>query len=92
MIDNLNELNRNEKLRIRKIDEKYYLLCGTNCFEVNDIGATIVNVIGKDMDIEVFCEKISHKYEFDNLEIIRKDAISFIEFLIQEGLVSYAQK
>jgi hypothetical protein len=87
MINNLNELKRNEKLAIRKVGDQFYLVCGRDCYEVNDIGAVIVNAIGKDMPISVLCEKLSIKYDFSDLEKIRQDVYSFIDFLVSEDLL-----
>lgn len=88
MINNLNELKRNEKLTLRKVGDQFYMLCGTDCYEVNNIGASIVNAIGKDITISVLCEKLSGKYDFPDVEQIRRDVYSFIDFLISEGMLT----
>lgn len=89
MINNLNEFVRNESLEIRKFGEQFYLTCSSACFEVNEVGAAIVNVIGKDLTLLELCEKISRKYDFDSIETIKDDVLSFINFLEENNLVSY---
>jgi hypothetical protein len=88
MIENLKDLKRNEKLAIRKVGEQFYIVCGHDCYEVNNIGATITNVMGSDISINDLCEKLSTKYEYKDIVKIQEDVSTFINFLLEEGLVT----
>ncbi len=90
MISNLNELVRNEKLSIRKVESQFYLLAGADCYKVNNTGVIITNAIGKDMTITELCKKLGAKFGYNDLVQIEQDVNNFIDFLIEEELVSHA--
>lgn len=87
-IKNLKQLSCNDRLNLRKIQNKYYLIAGRSCYEVNNTGASIVNVIGQDITLEELCEKLSTKYHFEDISIIKSDVIKFINYLINEGMIT----
>ncbi|MCL2221913.1 MAG: PqqD family protein [Oscillospiraceae bacterium] len=86
MIDNMNQLSRKNDAQLRKLDETYYIIAKNSCFEANEIGATIMNAIGKDLHIDDVCSKLSSRYEYDDVEGIKSDVYSFIEFLIENDI------
>ena len=89
IIKNLNEVSRHEDLVMRKLEENYYLMVGADVYEANEVGATIVNAIGRDLLVEELCVKISQKYDFNDIEQIRNDVSSYMDFLINKGLLIY---
>lgn len=88
MISNLNQLYRQDNVRIRKIENVFYLVCGRACYEINETGALIVNAIGKDLSIDKVCEKLSQIYKYTEIEQIRDDVEKFIEFIVDNGIVN----
>lgn len=88
MIQNLNQLSTNNRIILRKIQKQYYLIVGSSCYEINNTGASIVNVIGQDLSIQELCKKISVKYNFTDIAVIERNLIEFISFLIDEGVIS----
>lgn len=87
IVTNLNKLNRNEDLNIRKLDEVYYFTIRGNAYESNEIGATIVNAVGRDMSIDELCIRIASKYAYNDINQIKSDIDSYIEFLLAEGIL-----
>ena len=92
MINNLKELLRKEDLTIRKIENQFYLITFYSCYEVNEIGAAIVNIIGQDLPVKELGIKLAQKYGNDDVDQVTADALSFINFLLEEGLVTLEQK
>ena len=86
-VKNMRELGRNESLSIRKIERLYYLVTNQGVYEANEIGATIVNAVGRDLSIDDMCLRISQKYSHNNLEEIKNDIEKYIEFLLTEGIL-----
>jgi len=86
-IEKLDQLKRNEGVTMRKLDSTYYFISKQGTYEVNEIGATIVNALGRDLSINELCRKISEKYSFDDLNQIRHDVNNYIEFLLSEGIL-----
>ncbi|MCL2717464.1 MAG: PqqD family protein [Lachnospiraceae bacterium] len=86
-VENLNELQRNKDFIIRKLDDVYYFMSGQDVFEANEIGATIVNAVGRDLSIDELCTRIAQKYSYDDLNQIRIDVDSYITFLLSEGVL-----
>ena len=86
MIHNLNELQRNNNLKIRKLANEFYLLSDSGSYVVNIIGAIIVNNIGKDIKMSDFILRLSEKFNYDDTEQINSDICEFIEFLCKEDL------
>ena len=89
MIDNLIQLKRKKQMQIRKLQDQFYLVGDGQCYELNITGAVIVNNIEKDITIDDLCKKISEKFSFPDIAQIRADVYSFIEFLCNEGIISY---
>ena len=89
MIDNFNMLSRKSDLNIRKINEQFYLTTFNSCYEVNLVGAAIVNAIGQDLTLGEICEKLAKKYENDDIIQIERDVVNFLEFLQEEGLITF---
>lgn len=88
MISNLNQITRESSLRLRRIQNQFYLFDSKQCFEINLTGAMIVNAIGEDLSINDLCEKLAQKFEDVNIETIKKDVNIFLGFLIDEGLAA----
>lgn len=89
MINNLNEVKKSEGIVVRKIGVKYYVLNKNRCYLLNETGILIVKYCGKDMDINEFCEKIVAKYNNkDMYEQVKKDIITFINFLIEINVLT----
>lgn len=86
-IKNMNQLKRNENSRIRKIDNNYYILSGRDCYQINEIGALIINAVGKDLTINMACEKLSVMYNNPDVESIVNDVHKFINFIIENKIV-----
>lgn len=87
-INNMRQLRRRDRSRIRKIENNYYLLSGNECYQVNEIGALIVNAVGKDITIDAVCEKLSIMYNNPDIAGVRMDVDTFINFIIEKGIVS----
>lgn len=85
---NLKQLERNTETRLRKIQEKYYLYDRFSCFELNFTGATIINAIGRDLTIEELVLKLAEKFQFHDVDTIKEDVTSYIDFLVEQGLVT----
>lgn len=87
-ITNLNQIERTPELRIRKVQEQYYIFDRHGCYAVNMTGAMIVHALGKDMPMQAFLEKLANKFNVSNCSELKKDVSGFIAFLEKEGLVS----
>ena len=87
MVENLKDLTRNESLMLRKLNDNYYLLVESEAYEANEIGASIVNAVGRDLSISELCMKIAKKYSYDDVEQIKADVENYINFLLGEGLL-----
>jgi hypothetical protein len=83
----MNELSRIGNTRIRRIEDAYYILSGRNCYEVNEIGAIIVNAVGKNLTMDEVCDKLASIYEFNDKDTINRDANEFIKFLLCEKII-----
>jgi len=86
-ITNMNELIRNENLTIRKLEETYYFIIGGEAYEANELGATIVNASGRDLPIVELCNRVSDKYNFDDIDQIKADVEDYVDFLLSEGIL-----
>ena len=86
MISNMNQLCRANDAQIRKLEDTYYIITKTSCFEANETGATIMNAIGRDLHIDDVCRKLSARYEYDNVEKIKSDVHAFVEFLLSNDI------
>lgn len=84
---NFMELHRNTDVRLRKIDNIYYILSKNANYEVNETGAIILNHIGKDMTIDEFCTRLAKKCNFNDLDVIKKDVNSYIDFMLNEKII-----
>lgn len=87
MISNLNQISRAAALRLRKIQDQFYLFDAQRCYAINITGAIIFNAVGNDMPVDELCKKLSEK--FTNIDTINlsQDVENFIDFLLTEGLV-----
>ena len=85
-VDNMNQLKRSDNTRIRKIELSYYLIKSGECYEINEIGALVVNAIGK------VCERLSKMYNYENLKVIECDVRKFIDYLIENKIVDLLVK
>ena len=88
MITNLNQLTREENVRLRRVENTFYIVCGKDCFETNETGALIVNALGKDLSIEAVCEKLSDIYSYDDVDAIKTDVIEFVNFIIANKIAT----
>lgn len=86
-INNMNQLSRTNNSRIRKIEEHYYLINKGECYQLNEIGALIVNAVGKDLPMDRVYSRLSEIYGFDDLDTIAKDVNNYVRFLLKENLV-----
>lgn len=91
-VDNMNQLKRSDNTRIRKIELSYYLIKSGECYEINEIGALVVNAIGKDLSISKVCERLSKMYNYENLKVIECDVRKFIDYLIENKIVDLLVK
>lgn len=73
--------------RVRKFKDDYYLLGNRKSYLLNYTGAVVLKYIGDDIELEDVAKKISDFYKEENLEKIKTDIESFIEFLILENLI-----
>lgn len=87
MIQNMNEVARRESVRLRKIDNSYYIADTVKCYEANNLGAIVFKYIGQDIKIDELCNKVADKFNFHDLKVIKSDVLNYIEFLVKEGLV-----
>jgi|GEM_PF-1556035 len=87
-IENMNQLKRMNNTRIRKIEQSYYLISNGECFELNEIGALVVNAIGKDLSFGKVCMRLSDIYSYKNIEIIERDVSNYIDYLIENDIVT----
>lgn len=88
MIKNLNQLTRNENVRLRRVENTFYIVCGKECFETNETGALIVNALGKDLSIDSVCEKLSDMYSYNDMEAIKTDVNDFVDFIIANNIAT----
>lgn len=86
-IENMSQLKRSDRSRIRKIDNSYYLVSGKDCYQINEIGALIINAVGKDITIEAVSKKLSVMYNNPSIENIYSDVQEFINFIIEKKIV-----
>lgn len=86
-IDNMNQLSRINNSRIRKIEEHYYLINTGDCYQLNEIGALIVNAVGKDLPMARVYSRLSEMYGLDDIETIAKDVDDYINFLLKENVL-----
>lgn len=86
-IENMSQLKRSDRSRIRKIDNSYYLVSGKDCYQINEIGALIINAVGKDITIEAVSKKLSIMYNNPSIENIYSDVQEFINFIIEKKIV-----
>lgn len=87
IIENMGQLKRSDRSRIRKIDNTYYLVAGKDCYQINEIGALIINAVGKDITIEAVSKKLSVMYNNPSIENIYSDVQEFINFIIEKKIV-----
>jgi len=91
IVNNLIELKTYENISLRKINDTYYVIRGVETYELNEIGAIIVNALGKDITVEELCNRILKKYNHDNIEQIKLDVNTYINFLINEKIINHEQ-
>ena len=84
---NLKNYERKLETRVRKFKDDYYLLGNRKSYLLNYTGAVVLKYIGDDIELEEVAKKISDFYKEENLEKIKTDIESFIEFLILENLI-----
>jgi len=84
---NLKNYERKLETRVRKFKDDYYLLGNRKSYLLNYTGAVVLKYIGDDIELEDVAKKISDFYKEENLEKIKTDIESFIEFLILENLI-----
>lgn len=89
-VTNLNQIKRNPELRIRRVQDQYYIFDRHKCYAVNTTGATVVHALGKDYPIHEFLDRLSKKFNMCDLKQLQSDVFDFLDFLEQEGLVSIA--
>lgn len=85
---NFNEFSRQKDVRIRKIDDKFYIICKEKNYECNEMGALILQQIGRDMDRIEFVNRVRKKYTLDDDINVDEDIDEYILFLIEEKLIS----
>ncbi|MBD8917666.1 MAG: PqqD family protein [Lachnospiraceae bacterium] len=90
MITNLNQLTRKENVRLRRVENTFYIVCGKDCYETNETGALIVNAIGKDLSIDSVCEKLSDMYSYNDMEAIKTDVNEFVDFIMANNIAAEA--
>lgn len=84
---NMNIYTRDISTRLRKIEEKYYILNFNNVYQINEMGVIIMKYIGKDLNINELALKISDKYNFKDINKIVLDIKDFLEFLLDNKLI-----
>lgn len=87
-ISNFIQIKRNPDLRIRKVQEQYYIFDRHKCYAVNFTGAIVVHTLEKNYPMKDFLDKLSEKFDVNDFDTLQKDVITFIEFLAQVGLVT----
>jgi len=87
-INNLKQLSRCGDLVIRKLEDEFYLISSYGTYAANEIGATIVNAVGRDLSIDDLCLKLTEKYSDCDIDQIRSDVNTYISFLVSEGVLS----
>ncbi|MBZ2040307.1 hypothetical protein [Streptococcus sanguinis] len=84
---NLKNYEKRLETRVRKFKDDYYLLSNRKSYLLNYTGAVVIKYIGDDIELEDVAKKISDFYREENLEKIKTDIESFIEFLVLENLI-----
>ena len=84
---NFNRFNRQKDVRIRKIDDEFYIICKNYNYKCNEMGALILQQIGRDMDRIEFGERFRKKYLLDDDVNIDEDIDEYVHFLMEEKLI-----
>lgn len=84
---NMNIYTRDISTRLRRIEEKYYILNFNNVYQINEMGVIIMKYIGKDININELALKISDKYNFKDIDKIVLDIKDFLKFLLDNKLI-----
>lgn len=87
-ITNLNQIKRNPELRIRKVQEQYYIFDRHKCYAVNTTGAIVVHALEKDYPMQEFLDRLSKKFNMCDINQLQNDVLEFLDFLEREELVS----
>lgn len=87
-ITNLNQIERNPELRIRKVQEQYYIFDRNKCYAVNTTGAVVVHALEKDYPMQEFLVRLSEKFNMCDINQLKSDVLEFLDFLEREELIS----
>lgn len=91
MINNLKQINKKSNYIFRKLSGDFYLIGNGACYKLNITGATVINALGKDIDIDEVCKRLSLKFAHSNIQEIRTDVDAFLQFLISEEIADYVE-
>lgn len=69
-----------------KINGKYYAVSEYTAFELNEVGARILDLCNGENDEITIAEKISKHYN-QNMDVVMKDVISYISILLSNNLI-----
>lgn len=87
MGDNFSQFKRVDGVRLRKIEEKLYIFYNEGYYEINEIGALVLQHISRDVKIGDFCDKVITKYQGVEKKQVEQDVLSFLEFLKNDKLI-----
>lgn len=88
---NFKEYKKNQNVRMRKFEDKYYLIYENKVHLINYLGVAIYKYIGEEISLEKFCMKIIDKYSKINIEDVKKDILEFILELEKKGIIFYVK-
>lgn len=85
-MENNQVFKRNIEFRLRKIGAKNYLFSSNTCFELNEIGAIIWNVLDGVSNLQQIGELISKEYDVQ-IGILIDDIKSYMQFLLENNVI-----
>lgn len=69
-----------------RVDDKFYVVFNYSVFEVNEVGARIIDLCNGRSSTNEIVEKLSKHFQKE-YEVIYDDVITYIDFLKENGLV-----
>ena len=73
-------------LLVSKVDGKFYVCYDYEVFEINEVGARIIELCDGKNCISDISEKLSKKFDVDKA-IVEKDVENYITLLLSTGII-----
>ncbi len=79
-------LEKNVACRVRKIRDRYILIGGKKCFELNVLGKHIWDEIDGQKSVSDMINKFENEYDV-TMDVLENDICCFLESLLLEGII-----